>query len=306
MAQFKIKISHKARNIITLSILLVLVIAVGGYYALIKYPAQLEGLQKQVAELQTKIDALEFVGVQLDETLQKIEQEQIKLAGIDKQIVPEVSSAATYKYLNEILSKSGFLKFDMIFSGTEKRKKYRQNVYSLKGEGSFKSIYKFISYIEEGPQTYKIRKLHMRGVEGVDGESGMFQFVVTFNAEILALFAKIEDLPRINRTLAGTQIASVRNPFYPIIKKNLPPNFYDLLEVERAELKAIMPGKAFVIDHKRNTHILQEGDEVYLGYVKKIDQQQKSVSFTLDKGGIFEEFVLKLRFDEKDKKEDQL
>jgi hypothetical protein len=113
---------------------------------------------------------------------------------------------------------------------------------------------------------------------------------------ILALFAKGQDLPPIKKTLDDVRFASAKNPFYPYIKKDLPPNFYELLEVERAELKAVMANQAIVVDHNRNTHFIHEGDEIYLGYVKKIDEANNRVIFTLDKGGIVEDFILELRF----------
>jgi len=291
-----VHISHKTRNNIALSFILFLVLVTGGYYAMIFYPKRLNQIDVQIEEKVKQISVLEFVGVQLDETLNKISEEELKLSNVDKQVVAEVTPATTYRYLNDILNHSGFLKFDMVYSGLERRKSYNQNVYSIKGEGDYNSIYKFMAYIEDGPETYNIRKLHLHGVEGIDEEEGDYEFIVTFEMDILALYAQIKNLPKIQRYLGDRVVKSVRNPFYPIIKKELPPNYDELLEVERAELKAIMPGKAFVVDHKKNTHILTEGDEIYLGYVRKIDEQNNRVQFTLDKGGIIEEFILDLRF----------
>ncbi len=291
-----IRLSHKVRNILALSFLLIVVLAIGGYYTLSYFPKLIKALDAQIQEKQTQINALEYVGVQLDETVKKIQDEEIKLASIDKQIVSEVSSANTYRYLNSILTYSGFIKFDMIFTGVENKKSYNQNIYNIKGEGDFNAIHKFLVYLEEGPETYKIRKMHLRGVEGIDLESETYEFIVTFEMDVLALFAQVKDLPKIHRSLSDTKVAQARNPFYPIIKRDLPPNYDELLEAERAELKAIMPNKAFVVDQKKNTHILKEGDAVYLGYVKKIDEQNNRIIFTLDKGGIIEEFALELRF----------
>lgn len=293
------RLSYKTRNTIVLAVLLTTVSLVGGYFTFIHYPGKINKIDKEITELDRQIKELEFVGTYLAETNREIKREEIRLANIDKQIVNEVSPATTYHYLNQILAYSGFLKFDMLYKGSEKKKSYIQNVYNIKGEGDFSAIYKFISYLEKGPQIYKVRKINLRGVEGVDLETGNYEFIVTFEMEVLALYTKKEvDIPEINRRLGDRRIASIRNPFYPAIKKNLPPNFYDLLEVERAELKAIMPHKAFVIDHNRKTHILEEGDEVYLGYVKKIDEKNNRIIFTLDKGGIIEDFALELRFGE--------
>ncbi|MBN1406240.1 MAG: hypothetical protein JW956_00540 [Calditrichaceae bacterium] len=296
MKLLNFQISYQIRNIITLSIILVIISSVGGYFVFSKYPAQLETLDKQIVNLQKQIQALEFVATQLAEAQQKIEYEEIKLSLVDKQVVPDVSPSETYTYLNKILEYSGFLKFDMIFTGTTNKKKYAQHSYNVKGEGTFAAIYKFVSYLEGGPEMYRIDKLVMRGVETIDLETQTQDLIVTFEMSILALFAKGQDLPPIKKTLGDVDFVSAKNPFYPYIKKDLPPNFYDLLEVERAELKAIMPNQAIVVDHNRNTHFIREGDEIYLGYVKKIDEVNNRVIFTLDKGGIVEDFILELRF----------
>ena len=289
-------ISYQIRNIITLSIILIIISSIGGYYVFSKYPKQIEVLDKQIADLQVQIQALEFVAVQLEEAQQKIEAEEIKLSLVDKQVVPEVSPATTYTYLNKLLEYSGFLKFDMVFMGTTKKKKYAEQRYNVKGEGTFGSIYKFVSYLESGPEMYKVGKLVMRGVEAIDLETQTQDLVVTYEMEVLALFAKGQDLPPIHKTLDDVKFASAKDPFYPYVKKELPPNFYELLEVERAELKAVMANQAIVVDHNRNTHYIREGDEIYLGYVKKIDEANNRVIFTLDKGGIVEDFILELRF----------
>ncbi|MEJ2543320.1 MAG: hypothetical protein P8Y99_04575 [Calditrichaceae bacterium] len=296
MKLFNFQISYQIRNIITLSIIFIIIVSVGSYYVFSKYPKQIEALDKQIADLQTQIQALEFVATQLAEAQEKIEYEEIKLALVDKQVVPEVTPAQTYTYLNKLLTYSGFLKFDMVFMGTQKKKKYAQHTYNVKGEGTFSTIYKFVSYLEGGPKMYKIDKLVMRGVETIDMETQTQDLVVTYEMVILALFAKGQDLPPIKKTLDDVRFASAKNPFYPYIKKDLPPNFYELLEVERAELKAVMANQAIVVDHNRNTHFIHEGDEIYLGYVKKIDEANNRVIFTLDKGGIVEDFILELRF----------
>ena len=102
------------------------------------------------------------------------------------------------------------------------------------------------------------------------------------------------------RTLNNVRFASARDPFYPYIRANIPPNFDGLLEAERAELRAIVAGKALIADHTGVVHMLKPGDEVYLGYVSRINPEKNEVEFTLNKGGIIEKFVLKLSFDKQE------
>ena len=181
----------------------------------------------------------------------------------------------------------------MFYTETINTKGYGYNIYNIKGEGSFSTIYKFIWYIERGPQIYKIKKLSLRGIEGAKTDRSK---LIIFEIEIWALFAAVKDLPPIKRKLSDVVVAEVKDPFTPYVSRGLPPNRENLLEVERATLKAVIPGKAFIADHKGKVHVLKEGDKVYLGYTTKINAEKSQVEFTLNKNGIVQKFVLKLRF----------
>jgi hypothetical protein len=86
------------------------------------------------------------------------------------------------------------------------------------------------------------------------------------------------------------------DPFAPVIASGIPPNARDLIEIERSDLKAVITGKAYVLDQSNNIRTLQEGDEVYLGYVTKIDPEGGRIECTLNKGGIIEKVELKIRY----------
>jgi len=86
------------------------------------------------------------------------------------------------------------------------------------------------------------------------------------------------------------------DPFYPVIASGIPPNLRDLVEIERADLKAVIPGKAFVLDQNNDIQTLHEGDEVYLGYVTRIDPELGRLECTLNKGGIIEKVELTIRY----------
>jgi hypothetical protein len=68
------------------------------------------------------------------------------------------------------------------------------------------------------------------------------------------------------------------------------------VEIERSDLKAVIPGKAFIIDQTNTFRTLEPGDEVYLGYVTKLMPDEGKIECTLNKGGIIEQVELKIRF----------
>jgi len=79
-----------------------------------------------------------------------------------------------------------------------------------------------------------------------------------------------------------------------LIRNEIPPNVDELLDVQGAKLLALIPEGAFVADTKGNTYLVWEGEQVYLGYLTKIDYDNNSVSFILNKGGIIEKVTLEL------------
>lgn len=295
--------SYKTRNtIILLGFILVLGVFIG-YFNLFYYPGKMNKAKNENQELKKQISAFGNIEEKYTELKNLVTAKEEKLSQLDKIIVPQVTSAETYNYLNRILGYIGFLEFNLYFTGSHQGKGYGYNIYNLRGEAPFSKIYRLVWYLERGPQIYKIKKLDLHGVESKDPETEKPMLVVPFEMELWAYHAEIEDLPSIRRSLGDVRVLPAKNIFYPYVLRNLPPNKDNLIEVERAELRAIIPGKILLADFGGKIHTLKEGDEVYLGYLTKIDTENRRAEFTLNKGGIYEKIILKLKFDETKSKE---
>jgi hypothetical protein len=290
-------VNYKTRNIIVLSIFVILISVAGGYFNFYYFPQKVGEANSKIKDLDQKIAALQGIEEEIAQVKKLLEEQKHKLSRLDKQLTSSGSPAETYQYINTILKYSGILKIDLLFQSSNQTENYRYDVYKIKGEGFFPTIYKFLWYLERGPQIYKIKKLSLRGVEDREIDSTRTFIVVPFEMELWALYTELEDLPSIRRTLRNVHASYVRNPFIPFIYRNLPMNSEDLLEVERATLKGILPGQAFIEDYSGQVYVMKEGDKVYLGYVSKIDAENNEIVFILNKGGIIEKFTLKLGFE---------
>ncbi|MBN2365719.1 MAG: hypothetical protein EH225_06965 [Calditrichaeota bacterium] len=293
--------SYKLRNIIVLGSLCFLLVAVGAYIVGYYYPKKITQLEKQIANMKNQISNLAGVEEEYQNIDKVISEKQQRLANLNKRVVPAVTPSESYRYLISILKYSGMLDFDMLFQGTEKKGRYSYNIYNIKGEGPFHKIYEFITYLEKGPYFYRIENLNLHMVENKDKETKRYQVIIPFEMEIWALFAEVPDLPPIKRTLASVRVPRASNPFYPYVYQDLPDNVDNLPEVERADLKAIVKDKVFIADAEGIIHELKEGDKVYLGYLKTINEANNEANFILNKGGIVEEFSLHIRFGEETK-----
>ena len=67
-----------------------------------------------------------------------------------------------------------------------------------------------------------------------------------------------------------------------------------MLDVQGAKLLAIIPEGAFLSSSNGTTFLLWEGEQVYLGYLTKIDYDNNKVNFIINKGGIIENISLSL------------
>jgi hypothetical protein len=294
-------VAYQTRNVLTLLIFTLTIGSIGGYFLFIKYPKKIKYFNGELKKIDQKISALDGVEQQFEMIQQQIEDEQEKLSELNRQIVMDVTAAQAYTYINHIMDYAGEFKMDMVFGGSGSSGGYGYKIFNLRGEGTFQNIYHFLWYLERGPQIYKVKSLQLRGVEGRDEKSNDMQISIPFEMQIWALHAQINDLPLIKRKLGDVTCASVKDCFYPFVTRDIPRNTDNLLEVERAQLSAVMPGKAFVVDQNNKVKMIEPGTPVYLGFVTRIDPNRNEVEFTLNKGGIVEKFVLELGF-EKDAK----
>ncbi|MFQ5798941.1 MAG: hypothetical protein ACE5H0_09650 [Bacteroidota bacterium] len=297
--------SYQLRNSIVLGVLLVLILLGGGYYHWIRQPGQIGATEAKIKELDTELQNTPDLVGQFNTTRANVEDMKARWQNRTKNIPTADQTAETYDDLNGIINLAGFLKLDMIYQGEQLFGDYGYKVYNLRGESDFENLYRFIWLLENRRKLYKIPTLKLRTIEIVKTETKPGEepspegreFRVGFEMIIHAYFTPAADLTGSVGYGEAMPAAFYYNPFKPLILSSIPPNILGLVEVERSELKAVIPGKAFIQDQNNQIQTLQEGDEVYLGYVTKIIPEEGKVEFTLNKGGIIERFVLTIRFE---------
>jgi hypothetical protein len=284
------------RNSIALGVLFVLILAGGGYWTSIRQPEKLRNTEEQIKkvdfELMNTPDLLSMYNSVQAELTQWEDRWNLRTKDIPAQDVTTQTNA----YLNGVILSSGRIQVDVQYVGPKQDAKFGYNIYSLRGEGPFYSLYRFIWYLENGRRLFKFPKMVLREAISRSTPGEESAPVVQFEAEMRAYFTSLTEL---SSSVAWRDTAAAfidANPFWPLVRPDLPQNTEGLLEVQHAELKAVIPGKAFVSDAKGKLWTLGVGDNVYLGYVSKITPEDGSVEFVLNKGGISETYVLKVLF----------
>ncbi len=289
------------RNTIVLGVLLIIILAVGFYMSGAHLPKKMEKVEKEIKKYETELQNTPDLVNQYNLLSQQLNSIKERWDLRNKDIPPVNITGETYNYINQLIGQSGELKLDMLFVGTKNFNNYGFNTYNLKGEASFENLFRFIWYLENSRLLYKISALNLRGIESRDKTTGKTQLLVTYEMILNAYFSNIQELHSSSGERKIMPVSLTADPFAPIIFRDLPPNTEDLVEIERSDLKAIVPGRAFVIDQNNKMRALSEGDEVYLGYVTKVDHINGRIECTLNKGGIIEKFELNIRYGQKQK-----
>ncbi len=288
--------SFKLRNTLILLVQVLILSLVCLYLINFKYPKKVDALKTELKKIEEKTGNIPEREAYLRDIHRIIKEKKELVENFDKVVESDVSFADAFRYIDQILDHFGPLKTTLQTLEEVKGDGISYRTFSLEGEGTYRSVFALIWVLEHGPKIFTIEKLQLRGIENVQREKYQQLVVISFDMTIIAKYAQLPDYKPIYRSLTDVKIPSTRNIFWPLIQSDVAPNTRGLLEVEQAELQAILPNKAIISDKKGKLYDLTEGDEVYLGYLIKINHRQNWVEFTLNKGGIVERFKLKLTF----------
>ena len=226
-------------------------------------------------------------------------------------VVPAtISTPDIVAYLTE-LTKTGFQQFDVMSAGSEARDGYSVHTFNAEGKAYFTNLYQFVWTVENNRPFYRIRDLSLNYLEEreTDGESGRttMDVLVSFEMDVEAIYGAATDLPAATSPSEAGEVerlpvaknttspplpssvvpnpAPEINPFYPLVFEKVPPNQYDRLNVESAQLLSIVDGKA-VFQTGDGLQQVGEGDRVYLGRIEEVSPSEGRVVARLNRGGI--------------------
>lgn len=293
---------YAVRNSIILAVLLMLFTGAGGGYIHFYQDKKLERIDAERKEMREKLGDVTDLYTRLAATQQRVQMLNAAWVQRPKILPPVEVASTTNEYLNEILALSPDLDLNVLTQEKVEQDGCGYLRYHLAGQGPFFSLARLFQYVEQGPRLMKLRNVDIREVHSMDEATGAMSHTVQFDADLLAYYS---DQEAFRDSCTAPPLAQVAfkpityNPFISLVNPDIPPNVYDLPDVEKSTLLAVMKGRAFISDQHNQLVMLSEGDEVYLGYVSKVMPERKQVLFLLNKGGIVERYMLTLRFQNK-------
>jgi len=279
----------------TLSVLalLIIILVAGGIYIFVVQRGDLSESQDKLAELNKNVyDPEELNNRYLDLEKRSVELDSI-LANRKFNIPQNVNSIRFYNFINNIVAnfpKETTVNIEYIRQAPDKEFFFHE--YKLSGGGNYNDVYKMIYAIEQSKELKKIEKLSLSNLVKTDDEVPLF--LVNFELIAQVYFSSDNRFAPAEFVENNLSTGPIYDAFYPLIRNEIPPNVDNLLDVQGGRLLALIPEGAFVADNKGNTYLVWEGEQVYLGYLTKIDYDNNTVSFILNKGGIIEQVTLQL------------
>ena len=279
----------------TLSVLalLIIILVAGGIYIFVVQRGDISERQEKLDELNKNV----YDPVELDNRYQEMERRSAELDSIlanrEFNIPQNISSIKFYNFINNIVAnfpKETTVNVEYLRQAPDKEFFFHE--YKLTGGGNYNDVYKMVYAIEQSKELKKINKLSLTNLVKTDEEVPLFLVNFELIAQVYySLDNRFAPAEYVENNLAT---GPIYDAFYPLIRNEIPPNIDNLLDVQGARLLALIPEGAFVADNKGNTYLIWEGEQVYLGYLTKIDYDNNTVSFILNKGGIIEQVTLQL------------
>ncbi len=287
--------NRKTKNTLALFGLLLLIVIAGGIYIFIVQRGRLNEDKSKLAKLQSYHYNSGRLLARYQNLLKKASVLDSVLASRKFNIPQNLSSVSFFNFINNVSSGFGQdTKINIDFLEKKKDKEFYYYSYDLKGSGNFNDVYRLIYAIEQSKELKKVKNVSLSNLITTDKE-GMPKFLVNFTILVDVYFSTDNRFTTNKFVENNLSTNSLYDIFYPLIRNQIPPNVNNLLDVQGAKLLALIPEGAFLADSKGDTYLLWEGQQVYLGYLTKIDYEHNTVSFILNKGGIIENITLSLQ-----------
>jgi len=286
--------NKKLRSTLVLLALLFIILIAGGAYLYFVQNKDLDEKREKLQELQSKaLDPQELLAQYQDLLVQSNRLDSI-LANREFNIPQNLSSIKFYNFVNNITN--GFsdkAQVNIEFLEQKQEKEFFYHEYKLTGFGYFNEVYNLIFAIENSKELKKVTSVSLGNLVQTK-ENEIPVYLVNFTLNTKAYFSTDNRFAPATYVENNLGSPTLYDAFYPLIRNEIPPNIDELLDVQGATLLALIPEGAFIADSKGNTYLIWEGEQVYLGYLTKIDYQNSRVSFILNKGGIIEKMDLEL------------
>ena len=283
--------SYAVRNTIILLVTLFLIIGAGLGYAKFYQEGKITTLQEEFSRKQQDLNSKQNINNDFAELNERFQTALRIINNYDKSLFQSNQPDDIYDFITEVNADGGNqIYFDFVYSDSTPNAQYGIINSSISGFGDYAALVSFINKLENSQLLNKINDVTISPGRSDDEDN-----VVNFSFAMESYYQKTQIFDSTNtdyKILENNEI-STYNPLYPLIQNSLPPNTEGLINAESSRIIGITANRIF-LNSGGKIISLKVGDRVYLGYLSKIDFDNKTATFNLNKGGIQEVVTLEV------------
>ena len=280
--------SYALRN--TLILLTSLVLLAGGGWLYISYSmdsviseqeAEITQKQAQLDQLETK--ANDYLIVQERHATLKYQYDNH-----NKELLIDNNVATVYEYLRRINRGPAFTVMNFSLQDSLLNEDHGIIRVRLDGVGDYDSFYNFLMILEQSKPISRVTNIRLAPTNNLkDLDEVQFEM----NVQMYYARGNTGTDPEL---LINTSIPQrLYNPLYPLVHE-IPENTQNLPDVDLLQLIGLTSNGAYIIDQNREFLFLPTGSQVYLGRLTRVNQNQNSATFSLNRGGITDVVTLRV------------
>lgn len=286
--------SYGLRNTIILLVTLLVIVSIGFSFSYFYLDKQIVKLEGEVKSKQTDFNSKQTINQQFDQLNSKYEVALEVMSNYDKVLYPSSKPDDVYDFLSSVDQLGGNkLTFDFTFTDSLPNSEYGIINSSLTGFGSYESLTNFVNRIENSQLLNKVNGLIISPAPQEDDLN-----LVNFTFDMESYYEKVTVLDTVNSgsfEIKMNEDVSTYNPLYPLVQEKVQPNVDNLPDARSSKLIGITENRIFIKTQDGRITSLKVNDRVYLGYLSRINPDNKSATFNLNLGGIQEVVTLEVQ-----------
>ena len=280
---------YSLRN--TLILLASLLVMVGGgyYYVHIVFTDDIENATTELEEKKVESRNLQDRAAMFNTAQANYNEALFTRLNFPKELFPSHNSSRLYQYLLSLNSSLSFTGLNYTLNDSTLHEDHGIINATIQGEARYENLNNFVHHLEYSHGLIQIENVQIDNIS----EPGRLDRV-NFQLTIGAIYQRGDWIKYRSELLRSDPLGAIsNNPYFPLIRQAAP-NIENLPDVDNSRLVVLTGSSANIIDQNGRLQRLNVGDRVYLGQLSSIDLQAGEAVFTLNRGGIRDQVVLKI------------
>lgn len=284
--------SYAVRN--TIILLVTLFLLGGAAFGYLKFvqESEIEELDASAQEKRTDLRQKQQISASYPDLKATYDRATEILTNYDKTLFESSNPDDAFDYLNALSTGESQVFFDFAFEDSTSQDQFGVIQSTITGYGNYQNLFRFIYKIENGRMINKITELSVNPATGDNAVSGEVNF--SMNVESYYQSLELFESQPIMASGSFDVPSSIYNPFTPLITAELPENEDGLIDVELSRMIGLTTNRVFLVDQNGSIQTVNIGDRVFLGSLSRIDLDNRTATFRLNKGGIIELITLEI------------